>query len=383
MQIETLLAQMGNRRDVKTGAVSLPIYHSTTFSHPSVGESTGYDYSRTKNPTRFVLEEEFAKLEQASYGMAFASGMAAIDAVISLFSAGDHIITSKDLYGGTYRLFETIGKKAGITVSYVETGDANEVKAALIPQTRALFIETPSNPTLRITDLHAMVKIAKEHNLLMIVDNTFMTPYCQQPLALGADIVVHSATKYLGGHNDVLAGLVATRDEAIAKEILTYQNTIGSALGPQDAWLLVRGMKTLALRMARHEENALILAQWLEQQEDVTKVYYPGLSNHPMADVHRRQASGFGGMIAFEVRDEAMVVPLLNNVSLFTYAESLGSVESLITYPAGQTHADIPKAIRESYGVTDGLLRVSVGIEHADDLIADLAQAFALARRSL
>ena len=381
MHIETRLAQIGNKRDDSTGAVSMPVYHSTTFSHPSVGQSTGFDYSRTKNPTRAVLEEEFAHLEQARFGFAFASGMAAVDAVLSLFGQGDHLIASRDLYGGTYRLFETVAKKAGITVSYVDTGEPAAVINAITPATKALYIETPSNPTMRITDLFAMVEIAKSHDLLTLVDNTFMTPFLQQPLVCGADIVIHSATKYLGGHNDVLAGLVAVAAEAFAQRIFTYQNAVGSVLGPQDSWLLMRGMKTLALRMERHEANAYALAKWLLAQRAVSRVYYPGLPDHPLHAVHTKQAKGFGGMLAFEVHDPALVIPILNHVRVITYAESLGSVESLITHPVSQTHADIPKEVREAYGVTDGLLRLSAGIEHAEDLVADLTQAFTIAQR--
>ncbi len=380
MHIETLLAQMGNHRDAATGSVSMPVYHTTTFAHPGVGHSTGYDYSRSKNPTRFALEEEFAILEQASFGYAFSSGMAAVAAVMSLFGYGDHIIASQDLYGGTYRLFETVTKKAGIHVSYVDTGDIAQVKDSLSSTTRALFVETPSNPTMRITDLYAMAAIAKKHGLVLIVDNTFMTPFLQKPLCCGADVVIHSATKYLGGHNDVLSGLVAVANAELAEKIGFYQNAVGSVLGPQDAWLLMRGMKTLALRMERHEQNAKAIVSWLEAQPDITRIYYPGRVEHPSHDVHKKQATGFGGMISFEVKDPRMVNSLLSHVQVMTYAESLGSVETLITHPVSQTHADIPRAIRESYGVTDGLLRLSVGIEHSDDLLRDLEQAFTFAR---
>ncbi len=380
MHIETYLAQLGNRRDTPTGSVSMPVYHTTTFAHPEVGHSTGYDYSRSKNPTRFALEEEFARLEEATFGYAFSSGMSAVAAVMSLFGHDDHIIASQDLYGGTYRLFETVCKKVGMHVSYVDTGDIAQVQAMITSTTRALFIETPSNPTMRISDLYALSALAKKHQLVMIVDNTFMTPFLQKPLRCGADIVIHSATKYLGGHNDVLAGLVALENTDLAEKIAFYQNAVGSVLGPQDAWLLMRGMKTLALRMERHEQNALAIVSWLQAQADVTRIYYPGREEHPLHDIHKKQATGFGGMISFEVKDPSMVRPLLNRVTVMTYAESLGSVETLITHPASQTHADIPRTIRERYGVTDGLLRLSVGIEHRDDLLRDLQQAFTFAR---
>ncbi|MCL6627571.1 trans-sulfuration enzyme family protein [Alicyclobacillus shizuokensis] len=383
MNIETLLAQAGNRRDPLTGAVAAPIHLSATYSHPAAGQSTGYDYSRMANPTRTVLEETIARLERGVRGFAFASGMAAIHAVCSLLSPGDHVIASDDLYGGTYRLFEQILRPLGITVSYLRAGCTDALRPLLTERTKALFLETPTNPTMKVYDIAGLAKVARAHGALTVVDNTFMTPYYQRPLELGADIVLHSGTKYLGGHNDVVCGLVAVRDEALAERIAFFQNAIGAVLGPHDSYLMVRGLKTLALRMERHNQNARAIADWLVQHPLVTRVYYPGLPNHPGRDVHERQASGYGGMVSFEVQDVRLVEPILNHVRIITFAESLGGVESLITYPSVQTHHDIPPEERAAIGVTDTLLRLSVGIEHPGDLMADLDQAFAQARRAL
>lgn len=379
MHPDTRLAQLGNHQDPVTGAVSVPIHHATTYAHPALGQSTGFDYTRTLNPTRKVLEDAIAELEQGVRGFAFASGMAAVHIVLSLFDPGDHLVVSSDLYGGTYRLFEQFLQRFSIRATYVNTSDLSAVEAAIQPSTKALFIETPTNPTMQITDIRACAEIAKRHQALTIVDNTFLTPYFQQPLRLGADIVLHSATKYLGGHNDVLAGLVVAADEATAERLYFLQNSIGAVLGPDDCWLLLRGMKTLALRMGRHEENALQCAAWLASHPHVSRVYYPGLPEHPGRDVQTAQATGFGGMLSFEVANEQMVEPLLRSVRLVTFAESLGGVESLITYPARQTHFDIPEDIRVKSGVTNQLLRLSIGVEHIDDILADLAQALDIA----
>ncbi|MGZ4032786.1 MAG: trans-sulfuration enzyme family protein [Tumebacillaceae bacterium] len=383
MNVETRLAQIGNQTDPQTGAVSAPIYLSTTFSHPALGQSTGFDYTRTKNPTRQTLEEAIAKLEGGVRGFAYASGMAAIAGVFGLFEQGDHLIVSFDLYGGTYRLLDQILPRQGITVTYVDTSDPQAVVDAIQPNTKALFFETPTNPTMRITHIPTLILIARKNGLLTIVDNTFMTPYLQRPLKYGADIVVHSATKYLGGHNDVLSGLVAAREEAVAERIYFLQNSIGATLGPQDCWLLMRGMKTLALRMDRHQENAMVVAKWLSEHPAIRKVYFPGLESHPGRDVHISQADGYGGMLSFDLESEELVEPLLRHLKLITFAESLGGVESLITYPARQTHFDIPEPIRIEVGVTNSLLRLSVGIEHYDDLLEDLSQALAAAQREV
>ncbi|CAB3390986.1 trans-sulfuration enzyme family protein [Kyrpidia spormannii] len=379
MRIDTRCSQAGTRRDPVTGAISLPIHHATTYAHPGLGSSTGFDYTRTSNPTRLALEETIAALHGGYRGFAFASGMAAIDAIGRLFRPGDHLVLSDDLYGGTYRLFERLFRPLGLETTYVNTSDLQAVAKQIRPHTRALFVETPTNPTLKIADLRGLARLAHERGAWLIVDNTFMTPYLQRPLELGADIVVESATKYLGGHNDVLAGTIVVKSEALADSLAFIQNSIGAVLGPQDAWLLLRGIKTLHVRMDRHEGNARALAEWLKAHPRVSRVYYPGLPDHPGHAVHRAQASGWGGMIAFEVANNKWVPPILAHLRVITFAESLGGTESLITYPAVQTHADVPPDVRQRLGVTDSLLRLSVGLEHVEDLIQDLDQALALA----
>lgn len=374
-QIESLLAQAGCRRDEPTGAISFPVYHAATFRHPGLGASTGFDYSRTANPTRAVLEETVAALEGGARGFAFASGMAAVTAALLLFRPGDHLVVSEDLYGGTYRLIEKLLRELGLAATYVDTSDASAVEAAITSATRGLFVETPSNPLMRIGDLRALATLAQRRGLIAIADNTFMTPYLQRPLDLGFDLVVHSATKYLGGHNDVVAGVVVANDEPLAERVGFLQNATGGILGPQDSWLLLRGLKTLAVRLDRQQANALRIAEWLRDHPAVAEVRYPGLPDHPGREVHARQASGPGAMIAFSLRDAARVEPVLARVRLIAFAESLGGVESLITFPARQTHADIPAEARERLGVTDRLLRLSVGIEACEDLIPDLDQA--------
>jgi cystathionine gamma-synthase len=375
MKIETRLAQIGNRKDERTGALNPPIYHSTTYRHPRLGESTGFDYTRTKNPTRQILEDTIAELEGGVRGFAFASGMAAVDTVIRLFRPGDHLIFSDDLYGGTYRIMQQLYRCYGLECTFVDTSDLNAVEAAITHNTRAICIETPSNPLMKVTDIRGVVSIAQRSGLLTIVDNTFLTPYFQQPLTMGADIVMHSATKYLGGHNDVLAGLVVARTEELAEHLFFVQNSVGAILGPQDCWLLMRGMKTLALRMERHNENARELASWLTQHPAVETVLYPGLHDHPGYSVQTSQSRGFGGMLSFYVKDATMVPRILERVRLISFAESLGGTETMITYPATQTHADIPVEVRNAIGVTDTLLRLSVGLEHVDDIKEDLEHA--------
>lgn len=375
MKIESKLAQIGNRQDPATGAVSLPIHHSTTYAHPQLGQSTGFDYTRTLNPTRKTLEDAIADLEGGARGFAFASGMAAVHAVLSLLAPNDHVIVSNDLYGGTYRILEQLLKPLGITATYVHTGDLGAIEAATTPSTKMLFVETPTNPMMQVSDIAACAKLSKKNGWLCVVDNTFMTPYYQRPIELGADMVIHSATKYLGGHNDVLAGLVVVNTDELAERVYFIQNSIGAVLGPQDAWLLIRGLKTLAIRMERHSMNAGAIAAWLEAREDVGKVFYPGLDGHPGKAVCAKQATGFGGMVSFEVVHADMVPHVLRRLRLITFAESLGGVESLMTYPARQTHADIPESIRNEIGVNDRLLRFSVGIEHIGDMIDDLNDA--------
>jgi cystathionine gamma-synthase len=375
MHLETKLVQAGVAKDERTGAVSFPVYYATAYRHPALGQSTGYDYTRTANPTRTVLEQAIAEAEGGDAGFACASGMAAVHTVMGLFSQGDHLVVSLDLYGGTYRLFEQVLSRYGLRFSYVDLHDVKNLEEAIRPETRAVFVETPTNPLMQITDIAAVAEVAKRNGLLTIVDNTFMTPYCQRPLGLGADLVLHSATKYLGGHNDVLAGLIVTKGEELSEKIRFLHNSIGAVLGPQDCWLLLRGMKTLALRMERHQANAYAIAQKLREHPAVTDVFYPGLAEHPGYEVQRRQASGFSGMVSFRLRSADQVAPFLERLRIVSFAESLGGVESLCTYPATQTHADIPQEIREYVGVCDRLLRLSVGIEHPDDLIADVCQA--------
>jgi cystathionine beta-lyase/cystathionine gamma-synthase len=367
-EIATRLVQSGVRFDRATGAVSVPIYQSATFAHPAPGESTGYDYTRTGNPTRQALEEALAALDGGVGAFAFSSGMAALTGVMMLFDAGDHLVFGEDIYGGTYRLMDWIMSKFSLTVSYVDTTDLVAIEAAITPRTRAVLLETPSNPSLITTDIAAVVALCKKHRILTIVDNTLMTPYLQQPLSLGADLVVYSATKYLGGHNDLLAGVAVTNNPRLAEELAVIQNGAGAVLAPHDAWLLLRGLKTLAIRMDRQQENAMYLAKWLQQQSQVEKVLYPGLCKlHP-------QAAGPGAMLSFTVRSEDAAKSLIPRLQIITFAESLGGVESLITYPYLQTHADVPEETRKRLGIHERLLRLSVGIEHKDDLRADLEQ---------
>jgi cystathionine gamma-synthase len=361
VKIETQLAQIGNRSEQTTGTVSAPIYLSTAFRHEGIGQSTGYDYTRTGNPTRELLEQAIATLEEGDQGFACSSGMAAIFTVLSLFESGDEWIVSRDLYGGTYRLLEQDFKKWGLTCTYVDTCCYEDIESSITPQTKAIFLETPTNPLMQQTDISKVAEIAKRHHVLLIVDNTFYTPLLQQPLSLGADIVIHSATKYLSGHNDVLAGLIVSKGKELSGKIAHHHNSAGAVLSPFDSWLLMRGMKTLALRMEKHEQNAKILADYLNKHELITDVLFPGK----------------GGMLSFRIASENYVNPFLQNLSLITFAESLGGVESFITYPATQTHADIPEEKRTANGICNRLLRFSVGIEAADDLIADLEQALA------
>ncbi|MNI27729.1 Cystathionine gamma-synthase/O-acetylhomoserine (thiol)-lyase [compost metagenome] len=379
-RIESLLAQIGSVEEPVTGAVNYPIYQATAFRHPRLGQSTGFDYARTKSPTRKVLEEAAAALESGDAGFACSSGMAALQTVFTLFSQGDHLIVSLDLYGGTYRLFERILSRFGITASYVDTNELHALEQVRTPNTKAVFIETPTNPLMMITDLEVVSNWARRHGLLTIVDNTLLTPYFQRPIELGADIVVHSATKYLGGHNDVLAGLIVTKGEKLSEEMAFLHNSIGAVLSPSDSYQLMRGMKTLALRMDRHESNAIAIAKYLEGHPQVAEVFHPALPEHPGYEIQNKQSSGNTGIFSFKVTDARYVEPVLRNLKLIAFAESLGGVESLMTYPAVQTHADIPVEIREAVGVDDRLLRFSVGIEHVDDLIQDLSQALEAAR---
>ncbi|MBC8081238.1 MAG: aminotransferase class V-fold PLP-dependent enzyme, partial [Gorillibacterium sp.] len=360
---------------------SYPIYQATAFRHPRLGESTGFDYARTKSPTRSVLEQAFADLESGDGGFACSTGMAALQTVFALFGQGDHLLVSLDLYGGTYRLLEQVMTRFGVTSSYVDTNDLDALEANRKPSTKAVIIETPTNPLMMITDLSKVNAWAKRHGLLTIVDNTLLTPFFQRPLELGCDITVHSATKYLGGHNDVLAGLIATKGKELTERVAFLHNSLGAVLGPQDSWLLMRGMKTLALRMERHQSNAFALARYLQAHPLIDQVFYPGLEDHPGYEIQKRQSSGNTGIFSFKVNNADYVEPILRHIRLIAFAESLGGVESLMTYPAVQTHADIPVEVRSRIGIDDCLLRFSVGIEHEDDLIADLGQALEAAKQ--
>lgn len=357
------------------GAVSVPIYQSATFSHPGIGESTGYDYSRESNPTRTELEQLVSSLEGAVDTVACSSGMAAIGLCLELFEAGDQILCTEDLYGGSVRMFKTIGEQRKLTFSYADTADVRQVEEKIQKNTKALYIETPSNPTMIVTDLRKMKQLADTYNLTLIVDNTFLTPYLQNPLKLGADIVIHSGTKFLGGHNDTLSGFLCTSSRELAGKIRFLYKTIGCCLSPLDSFLMIRGIKTLSVRVEKQQSNALHIARWLKQQKAVQKVYYVGLPEHPGYQVNQQQARGAGSMISFKTDTEQTARKLLERIKLIAYAESLGGVESLMTYPMLQTHGDVPAKLRQKLGITEDFLRLSVGIEHAEDLINDLKQA--------
>ncbi len=377
LRIQSLLAQAGRSDWEPAGAISFPIYQTATFRHSALGQSTGFDYSRSGNPTRAALEACIAGLEGGYQGFAFSSGLAAITAVLMLFAPGDHLVVSEDLYGGTYRLLQHVFARYSISATFVDTSDLAATRVAINAATRGLLIESPSNPMMRVSDLAALANIARDRGLLSIADNTFMTPYLQRPLEFGWDLVVHSGTKYLGGHNDLVAGLVVAREPVQAERLAYLQNATGAVLGPQDSWLLLRGLKTLSVRLERQQANAAAIAQWLQAHPAIERVIYPGLAGFPGYERQARQCSGAGAMISFTVRDRHLVEQVLGRVRLICFAESLGGVESLITFPAVQTHADIPAEMRERLGVSDRLLRLSVGIEAAEDLIADLDQALA------
>ena len=359
-----------------TGAVSMPIFQAATFRHPEFGQTTGFAYSRLENPTRLELERTMAILEGGIRGFAFSSGQAANMAVFSLLEPGDHIILSDDIYGGTFRIIGDVFGKYGIEHTYVDMSDLDAVQAAIQKNTKMFFIETPTNPMMKVADIHAVSEIAKGIGALTVVDNTFLTPYFQKPLTLGADIVTHSSTKYLGGHNDTISGIVVVKDdEEIAEKINIHIKSHGSQLAPLDSWLVLRGIKTLAVRMDKHNANAKKVAHWLREQKKVEKVYYVGFEDHKDYDVTLKQTTGFGGMISFTVDSEETVLKILKNVDMIMFAESLGGTETLITYPTTQTHEDTPEDVKEKLGITRSFLRMSVGIENPDDIIADLDRA--------
>ncbi len=375
--IETGLIHGGIYGDQYTGAVNVPIYQTSTYEQQGLGQNKGWEYSRTGNPTRAALEALIAELEGGSHGFAFASGMAALTAVLSLFKSGDKIIISSNVYGGTFRVLDKIFKNFNISYSIEDTTDLEGLDKKITDEVKAILVETPANPLLTITDLEGIAKIAKKHGILSIVDNTFMTPYLQRPIEQGIDIVVHSATKYLGGHSDVVAGLAVVHNKELAERLAFIQNATGGVLGPFDSFLLIRGIKTLGVRLDRHTENALKIAKWLTDQSAVKKVYYPGLESAQGYEINKKQAKNGGAMISFELKENYDHKTFFSSLGLISLAESLGGVESLACHPASMTHASIPREIREKVGITDGLIRLSVGIEGVEDLIADLQQAIA------
>lgn len=376
-KIESALIHGGIYGDKHTGAVNVPIYQTSTYEQRSLGENTGWEYSRTGNPTRAALEALIAELEEGIAGFAFGSGMAAITAVLSLFKSGDKILISSNVYGGTFRVLDKIFKNFNIGYSIEDTTNIGALEAKITPDVKAILVESPANPLLTITDLAAVAALAKKHGIFSIVDNTFMTPYLQRPIELGADIVIHSATKYLGGHSDVVAGLVVVKDEKLAERLAFIQNSTGGVLGPFDSFLLIRGIKTLSVRLDRHVENAQKAAEYLKSHKAVKKVYYPGLPDAQGYEVNKRQAKNGGAMISFELYENYDIKKFFSSLKLIALAESLGGVESLVCHPASMTHASIPYEVRQKVGITDGLIRLSIGIENIDDLLADLDYAIA------
>jgi cystathionine beta-lyase/cystathionine gamma-synthase len=377
MGFSTDAIHVGQEPDPATGAIIVPIYQTSTFVQEALGKHKGYEYARTSNPTRVALERNLAALEGGRFGFAFASGMAAINALMTLFKAGDHVVAGQNLYGGSFRLFERVLKDFGLSFSYANTCRPEEVERAFRPNTRLLFIETPTNPIMEITDIAMAASVAHRHQALLAVDNTFMSPYFQRPLELGADLVVHSTTKYLNGHSDGVGGAVILNDPALAERLKFLQNAAGAILGPFDSWLVLRGVKTVAVRMERHNRNGLAVAEFLAGHPKVKGVHYPGLPSHPQHALARKQMRGFGGMISFETGSLESARTVLNSVRLCSLAESLGGVETLISHPATMTHASVPAEERQRIGITDGLVRISVGIEDLEDIIADLDQALA------
>ena len=376
MKFDTKVVRAGISPDPTTGSILPPIYETATYVLPEVGRDLGFDYTRSSNPTRQVLEDNLAAIENGKYAISFASGMSAVDACFKLFASGDHIVCGDDVYGGVTRLLDNVIVPQGLSVSYVDTTDTDAVRAAITSATRMLWIETPTNPLLKVSDLEAMVSIARENNILLGVDSTFATPVFLRPLDFGADIVMHSTTKYLSGHNQIIGGILITSDQRVYEKMKFVQKSIGAVSSPFDCWLNLSGLKTLHLRMKRHEESAIQVAQFLESHAKIDRVLYPGLPSHPQHAVAKAQMSGFSGMIAFELTGGTEAgKTLMNNVQLCGLAESLGSVETMITHPASMTHADVPVEDRRKRGLTDGLVRLSVGIEDVEDIIADLENA--------
>lgn len=376
MEFETLCLHADDNKKDEWGTLTMPVCQSATFVHKGVGIASEFSYSRLSNPTRSHLENTVARLEGGFAAVAFSTGMAAVTTVMKLFGAGDHIIASEDLYGGSLRLFQNVNTAEGISFDFVDTGDICAVKSLIKNNTKAIYAETPSNPLMQVSDIAALAELAHKNGLLLIVDNTFLTPYFQRPISLGADIVIHSGTKYLGGHNDTLAGFAVAKTPEIYERITYFAKTIGACLAPWDSFLVERGIKTLPIRMDRINSNAQQIAEWLRARKEVNKVYYVGFKDHASYAVTQKQAKGFGGMISFEVESKQLAENILSKIKVFQYAESLGGVESLITYPMLQTHADVPEEERERRGINDRFLRISVGIENISDLIEDLSRAF-------
>jgi len=377
MKFNTKVIHGGQSHEPSTGAVMPPIFQTSTYAQSSPGKHKGYEYSRTANPTRTALENALASIENGTFGLAFGSGLAAIDAVIKLLKPGDQVISTNDLYGGTYRLFTSIFEKYGITFHFVGMQDIKSIEQKINPKTKLIWVETPTNPMLNIVDIAKVSDIAKKNNLLLVVDNTFATPYLQQPLDLGADIIMHSATKYLGGHSDVVLGALIVKDKELADKLYFIQNASGAVCGPMDSFLVLRGIKTLSIRMQRHCENAKAVAEFLKSHPNVEQVYWPGFTTHTNHEIAKKQMKDFGGMLSFTIKGNNFekTIQTLEKLKIFTLAESLGGVESLVAHPASMTHASIPKEEREKTGVVDSLIRLSVGIEDAEDLVADLKQA--------
>jgi cystathionine beta-lyase/cystathionine gamma-synthase len=377
MGISTDCIHAGQEPEPATGSVTIPIYQTSTFVQPRLGQHKGYEYARTKNPTRSALEANLAVLERGKNGHCFASGMAAIDTVLRMLKSGDHVVAAEDMYGGTFRLFHHVLEKYGLQFTYVDPSNLNAVSEALRPETRMLFLETPTNPMMTLTDLRACADLVRGRNILTVVDNTFASPVLQRPIEMGIDIVVHSTTKFLNGHSDSVGGAVISNSEEVGKQLGFLQNAIGAILSPFDSWLVLRGIKTLVVRIERHNANGMTVARYLSKQQKVQKVNYPGLPDHPQHELARRQMNGFGSMISFELGSKSNAEKFLNRVKLCSLAESLGGVETLISHPETMTHAWVPPDVRKRLGITPGLVRISVGIEDVEDIIADLDRAFA------
>jgi len=376
MKFETKAIHSGNKSDSATGAITTPIYQTSTFQQEAVGKHKGFVYTRTDNPTRHALEDNLAALENGKYGLCFASGLAAVNTVMNLLKSGDHVVSANDLYGGTYRIFTKLFTKYGMIFDLVDATDLDNIRRVIRPNTKVLWLETPSNPLLKITDLKAAIALAHKHKILTVVDNTFATPYLQQPFDFGADIVLHSTTKYLGGHSDILGGALITNNKELHEQLKFFQNAVGAVPGPFDCFLTLRGTKTLALRMERHCSNALAIARFLSRHPKVKKVFYPGLPNHPGHNIAKKQMTGFGGMVSFEVKgNAAKTKKIAASAKLFALAESLGCVRSLINHPPSMTHASMEPEVRKKIGINDNLIRLSVGVENIQDLIEDLKQA--------